>query len=120
MYSNAEEDDKRAAKEAGLKALEEIQKEQQATESGDGNNDKTKRIDVDELLRAPPSTNLNGTRTNGVNGHIVGMPRPPLLPQPQQQLHDQHLQNLQNLANDYNGAIMRRFNQDFLNRLGRR
>lgn len=106
LYSNAEEDDKRAAKEAGLKALEEIQKEQQGAENGDGN-EKTKRIDVDELLRAPPSTTSNGTRTNGVNRHIVGMPHPPF-PQQQHNLDDWH------------EAIMRRIHQDFLNRLGRR
>ena len=50
LYSNAEEDDRRAAKEAGLQKVKELEMEK---------GDVTSRIDVDDILRMPHSRNIS-------------------------------------------------------------
>ena len=50
LYSNAEEDDKRAMREAGLQAAEEVRGESLITD-GDAQNRVEVRVDVDSLLK---------------------------------------------------------------------
>lgn len=59
LYSNSGEDDKRAAKEAGLKVIKEIQLEEKQ-KGGNGSNS-TQRIDVKAMIQQPKSSNETNT-----------------------------------------------------------
>ena len=57
LYTNAEEDDRRAAKEAGLKTLKQIKAEEKRNGGGDGKKgDSTKRINVEGIVHSPSSS----------------------------------------------------------------
>ena len=70
LYSNAEEDDKAAAKEAGLKTMRQIQMEEEE-KSGGG---RTKHIDINGILKSPPSTSTKVGPTTGQLRHQVVPP----------------------------------------------
>ncbi len=86
LYSNAEEDDKRAAKEAGLKTVEQIRMEQRDKghdSNGQGVGDATTKIDIAGILKTPSSNNNNNRNSNhmhhmqppGIPGAPIGILR---------------------------------------------
>ncbi len=59
LYSNTEEDDKRAAKEAGRKVMEEVRQEEIVKHGENSCNGITKRLNIDQLMYSPSSKNQN-------------------------------------------------------------
>lgn len=73
LYSNAEEDDRLAAKEAGLKTMKEIQTEEEKRRNegnqGTLSETTTKRINVEDMLESPTKA---ATQSGGVA--VAGRP----------------------------------------------